>query len=294
MTAESYVWLNGKFQAAEEARVSLFDRGYLYGDGLFETMRAYQGQIFRLQQHFDRLAAGAAALGIELPYSCREIRHTIGNLLQANLLTEAYLRLTLSRGAGLGPLPPEQPKPTVSLIARPLRLPAPEEYEAGWGAVVVESALAPGAQLSGLKSLCYLDKLMAKASAQAAGVQEALLVNARGEVTEASSSNVFIVRDKRLLTPPREAGLLAGITRGVVMELAPALSLQVEERRLTPEEVLGASEAFLTNSIMEIMPLVRLGGNSIGEGRPGPVARALQQSYQSLMRRELELPMGDE
>jgi len=283
------VWLNGNLVLEEEARVSLFDRGYLYGDGLFETMRAYSGRIFRLEQHLERLAEGARQISLPFSLQASEVAHTAGNLLQANGLTDAYLRLTLSRGPGVGPLPPDSISPTVSLIARPLKLPSPAEYKNGWKGILLESALSPEARLSQLKSLSYLDKVMAKMKAKAAEVQEAVLVNSRGEITEASASNLFLIRGARLLTPPPEAGILKGITRAAVMELAPSLSLRVSETRLLPSDIFASQEAFLTNSIIEIMPLTWLDGDRIGEGRRGPVTAALQRAYKKLVKKELEL-----
>jgi branched-chain amino acid aminotransferase len=285
---KAYVWLNGALLPEQEARISLFDRGYLYGDGLFETMRAYGGGIFRLAQHIERLQEGARTIRLELPLNAAEAARAAGKLLQANTLSDAYLRLSVSRGIGLGPLPPEGISPTISLIARPLRLPDTQEYADGWSAILVESSISPGAGLSQLKPLSYLDKLLAKMKAREAGVQEAVLVNSRGEVTEASTSNLFVLHGKRLLTPPPEAGLLKGITRGVVMELAPNLSLQVAESRLLPSDIFSAQECFLTNSIMEIMPLCWLEGERIGEGRRGPVTSALRKAYADLVKKELK------
>ncbi len=284
------VWLNGALLPEAEARVSLFDRGYLYGDGLFETMRAYGGRIFRLRRHLERLAEGARAINLSYAPEQNEIEKIAEELLQANGLTDAYLRLTVSRGLGLGPLPGENLAPTVSLIARPLQLPSPETYERGWKAILVESALSPGSRLSQLKPLSYLDKTLAKMEAKKAGVDEAILVNSRGEITEASTSNLFLVKGNDLLTPPAEAGLLAGITRAAVLELAPALSLQVVETRLTPADLSSAAECFLTNSILEVMPLTGVGEAPIGEGQPGRISRKIHKAYQNLVKSELGLP----
>ena len=279
MTTKPYVWLNGALLPEEAARVSLFDRGYLYGDGLFETMRAYNSKLFRLRQHFDRIAAGASEIGIPLPLAFHQLKHVATELLQANGLADAYLRLTISRGVGLGPLPAADLSPTISLIARPLRLPSPQEYETGWKGILAVSSLAPGAQLSQLKSLSYLDKLLAKMQAKAAGAQEAILTNARGEITEASTSNIFIIKGQQLLTPPISAGLLPGITRAVILELAAQLSLTINETAIKPADVFVADECFLTNSIMEIMPLTRLADRAIGTGRPGAMTLTIQQAY---------------
>jgi len=282
-----WVWLNGTLLPEGEARVSLFDRGYLYGDGLFETMRAYGGKIFRLRQHLVRLTEGARELGLRLRLACSQIEQAAADLLDTSGLSDAYLRLTVSRGPGLGPLPKHNLKPTISLIARRLRLPSPQEYEKGWKAVLVESALSLNSQLSKVKSLSYLDKVLARIRAREAGADEALLVNSQGEIAEASTSNFFLLQEGRLLTPPLKAGLLRGITRETIMELAPRLSLGVSEATLTPEEVFSAQECFLTNSIMEVMPLTSLEGQEIGEGRRGPITAALHRAYQNLVVKEL-------
>ena len=284
---ERFVWLNGALVAEAVAQVSLFDRGYLYGDGLFETLRAYAGQVFRLTQHLARLAEGAQAIGLRLVLDEQQLAGAITELLAANHLSEAYLRLTVSRGVGLGPLPPTQATPTISIIARPLQAPPLEQYQRGWRGVLVESALAPGARLSQVKALSYLDKLMAKLTAQEQDAQEAILVNCRGEVTEGATSNVFLVMEGRLLTPPLAAGLLNGITRSVVLELAAKLRLPVSEVRITPELIYAAQECFLTNSVIELMPLSRLACRQIGAGRGGPVTAALQTAYQRLVADEL-------
>ena len=280
------VWLNGSLIPEAEARVSLFDRGYLYGDGLFETVRAYNGRVFRLGPPLERLHKGAAAIGLSLPYSDSDISEAVETLLAANDLADAYLRLSISRGIGLGPLPPAETPPTVSIIARPLSLPPAQEYERGWSAILAESLLAPTQRWAHIKPLSYLDKLVAKREAQKAGAKEAILVNCRGEVTEASTSNIFLIRNRRLLTPPPASGLLLGITRQAVLEIASEIPLPTEERPLMPDDIHAADEAFLTNSIIEIMPLTQLDGGSVGSG-PGELTRALQQALTRLIKREL-------
>jgi branched-chain amino acid aminotransferase len=276
---KSFVWLNGTLVAEDEAQVSLFDRGYLYGDGLFETMRAYGGKVFCLEAHLARLRAGANAIGMKLPLSQRQTEMAIASLLEVNSLSDAYLRLTISRGVGLGPLPEEKLLHTISLIARPLHLPAEGEYAQGWKAILTSSALAPGALQSQLKSLSYIDKVLAKMQAQAAGVQEAVLVNSSGEIAEGATSNLFIVTAGQLITPHISIGILPGITREVVIELATQMELEVTQTRLTPADLFAAKEAFLTNSIIEIMPLVEVAEHKIGNGKVGPVTQKLLEAY---------------
>jgi branched-chain amino acid aminotransferase len=285
--AENSVWLNGELVPENRARISLFDRGYLYGDGLFETLRAYGGKVFRLEQHWQRLQASAREIELSLPLSLETVASAITALLSANNLSDAYLRLTVSRGVGLGPLPEPNLTPTISLIVRPLRLPSPESYEKGWQGALVTTSLAPGSLQSRLKSLSYLDKINARLAARRAGADEAILINSAGKVTEGATTNIFLVKAGRLLTPALEEGLLPGVTRRVVMELAASQSLPVEETSLTPPDICAAEEAFLTNALLEIMPLVSLDHQPVGEGFPGPVTAALRASYRLLVSREI-------
>jgi branched-chain amino acid aminotransferase len=286
---ENSVWLNGDLIPESQARVSLFDRGYLYGDGLFETLRAYGGKIFLLEQHWQRLVAAGQAIELSVPLTYREISSAIDDLLEANNLTDAYLRLTVSRGTGLGPLPGTNLTPTISIIARPLQLPSAEAYKTGWSAVLVETSLAPGSLQSGLKSLSYLDKINAKLQARRAGANEAILINSAGQVTEGATANIFLVKDRRLITPAPTAGLLPGITRQVILELAPELTIPIDEMIVIPQDIFSAQEAFLTNSLLEVMPLVSLDGKRIGDGPPGPVTSAFQDAYRRQVREALSL-----
>lgn len=279
-----FVWLNGDLVPETQAQVSLFDRGYLYGDGLFETMRAYAGKVFRLERHWQRLAAAGQAIALPIPLAFGKISSAIADLLEANNLTDAYLRLTVSRGVGLGPLPEADLIPTISIIAHPLHLPSAEEYQKGWRGLLVTTSLAPGSLQSGLKSLSYLDKIYAKLQARRAGANEAILCNSAGQVTEGATTNIFLVKENRLLTPALEIGLLPGITRQVILESAKTLALPSAEIEITPQDIFSSQEVILTNSLLEIMPLVSLDGKRIGDGCPGPVTAPLQDAYRRLVR----------
>jgi branched-chain amino acid aminotransferase len=282
-----WCWINDALLPEDRAHVSLFDRGYLYGDGLFETLRAYGGKVFRLERHFARLKDSAREIGLSWSLNLQQLERIVTELLHANDMSDAYLRFTVSRGIGVGPLPSVSVTPTNSLFLRPLNLPSPMEYENGWKGLLVESSLSAGAQLSRLKSLNYLDKVLAKMKAREAGAQEAVLTNSRGEITEAATCNLFILKGRRLLTPPLSAGLLPGITREAIIELAPVLSLEPEETALRPDDLFTSDECFLTNSIIEIMPLTELDGKWIGDGRRGPLSATCQRAYRELVRREL-------
>jgi len=281
---DNIVYLNGKFINAAEATVPLLDYGFLYGYGLFETMRAYEGKIFRLEDHLRRLAEAAVTLGISIDVS--EIGEAITEVLRANRLIEARVRLTVSRGAGpMTPKPTACTTPTIAVIAAPYE-PYPEAiYKRGFHAVISDIRRNSGSPLAGLKTANYLENLLARGAARAAGADDAILLNERGELAEASTSNLFLVKDGNLRTPPVEAGILPGITRAVVLELAARLNIAAHEGTLTIEELHQADEAFLTNSIMEIMPLTYVEEQAVGKGKPGPLTTRLMTAYQALVRR---------
>jgi len=289
MTAE-LVSLNGALLPREQARVSVDDYGFLYGFALFETMRAYRGKIFLLERHLDRLRAAAGRLGfgrdlegIDLGGACRAV-------LQANSLKEARLRLTVSRGVVAAfPGTGVSALPTVLAVARRYTPLAEEVYRRGYRAVVAGRRFS-GAALVRMKTSGYLLNLLAKGEAEAAGYDEALLLNEKGHITEGSVSNVFFVAGGRLLTPPLESGLLPGITRQVVLELAVGLGISTAQPEISPDELPRFTEAFLTNAVMTLMPLVavRDGGRemNIGTGRPGEVTMRLLSAYRELVARE--------
>jgi len=276
------IHVNGHLVRAAAPAVSALDRGFLYGDGLFETVRAYAGQPFQLQAHLERLAASAAELHIAERLDTEPVARGVAELLDANGLAEAdaYIRITLTRGIHTGALTLEPAaEPTVAIIAKPLHLPPPERTERGVALVTASARRNADSPLPRHKTLNYLESLLAKTEAKEAGADDALLLNTRGEVAEAASSNLFIVRDGILATPPLEAAILPGITRGQVLRLATALGIAAAERPIGPAELLEADELFLTNAIVEVLPVRALDRHPIGDGRPGPLTRRLHAAY---------------
>jgi branched-chain amino acid aminotransferase len=282
------IFVNGSFVNLSRAKISVFDRGFLYGDGLFETMRAYRGEVFRLGDHLDRLFRSAKEIELSFSYTRKELRNIIKRILKINNLSEAYIRLTLSRGVSEPRLISElKSSPTLVIVAREFKSLSPSEYRKGWRATIVETRQNQASPLSRLKSLNFLNNILARKEAKAKRVDEGILLNTLGDVTEASTSNIFLVKRGILITPPEETGLLPGITRGVILELATSLGLKVFDRRVSLDELMGAEEVFLTNSLIEVMPLVEIDGRQIGKGKPGPVTERIHKAYKKLVRKEI-------
>lgn len=292
---EEIVYLNGSLLPRSQARVSVYDYGFLYGYALFETMRAYRGKIFLLERHLERLMKSAGIISIssglaeiDLPRACKDT-------LIANNLENARLRLTVSRGE-IDSFPGYRVDimPTVLITARKY-VPLPEQtYSSGYRALISSYRRYSLSLLSRIKSANYLLNVMAKMEAEAAGLDEALLLDERGFIAEGSISNIFFVTEQSLVTPSLDSGILPGITRGVVMEIARSLGVGVIEREVKPEELERFSEAFLTNSVMAIMPLVEVRDNTgrsltIGSGRPGKLTRRLMAAYSSMVEKETNL-----
>jgi len=282
--SEPLCWLNGKLVPLGQARISPLDRGLLYGDGLFETMRAYHGGIFRLVAHLERLLAGARALRFPFALDAGELARACEDTVRANGLREAYVRLTVTRG--VGGLPSEldaSPEPTVLVVAREFHGYPAELRERGMRAVIAPVRRNASSPLARVKSLNYLDSLLARAWAADSGADEALMLDPEGSVVEGSASNLFVVEGGAVGTPPVSAGVLPGITRECVLGLCADLGIEAGERTITPDDLTGADEAFLTNSLMEVMPLTRVGGLRMGEGRPGALTGRLLQAYRDLV-----------
>jgi branched-chain amino acid aminotransferase group I len=278
-----WVFLNGRFVERREAAVPALDRGLLYGYGLFETMRSYGGRVFRLEGHYRRLSEGAAVLDLPPALTLDELRATVDALLESNGLADAYLRLTISAG----PAPDDGgASPSVLLVARPLSGYPPDLYQRGMAAVTSATRRNEASPLSRVKSLNYLDNLLAREEARRKGADEAILLNTRGFAAEGSASNVFLVSDGRLLTPGLDSGVLPGITRAAVLELAQEAGIACAEGEVEATTLAGAAEAFLTNSIMGVMPLTRLDGRAVGGGGPGPTTRAIRHLYDQAVARE--------
>ncbi|MCJ7744564.1 MAG: aminotransferase class IV [Dehalococcoidales bacterium] len=276
------VYLNGSLIPRSQARISALDYGFLYGFGLFETMRAYEGQVFRLDRHLNRLVYSAEVLG--LPIGVTDLKSAVMATIQANQLGDARVRITISIGeGGIVPDPNTCDKPTVLILAGHYQ-PYPEQvYEKGFRAIVSSIRRNSQSPLSRLKSANYLESILARQEARAAGIDEALCLNEKGLLAEASMSNIFLVTNGILRTPGQESGILPGITREVVLELASPLGINTLEHDIRLDELFQAQEASLTNSLMEIMPLTEIDGKPIGSGRPGPLTKRLAMAYKKLV-----------
>ncbi len=271
------IYLNGAIVPPDFARIDPADRGFTLADGLFETLRAYRGKPFRLEDHLVRLESSAQALGIPLLFDAVRIAEAVVELLEANALTEAdaAIRVTATRGTGpRGLLPPADVKPTLMIATVPYA-PLPDTC----AAAIVEIRRNEGSPLSQMKSLAYLDNVLAMQAAAAHGAEEAILLNNAGRVAGAARANLFAVLDGRLLTPPLRDGVLPGIARRVVLELAAALKIPTEEASLSPADLAGAAEIFLTNSLFEIRSVGRLGDREFGAAE---IAARLRADYRAL------------
>lgn len=284
------VSINGRLVPQEQATVSVYDHGLLYGDGVFEGMRSYSGTVFKLAEHLDRLWESARAIALTIPTSKEALGQAINATLQANQLRDAYIRLIVTRGSGsLGLDPNRCSNPQVIIITDKIALYPEEFYRDGLDLITAATIRNHPAALSPrIKSLNYLNNIMAKLEGLRAGCVEALMLNHKGEVAECTGDNIFIVRRGRLRTPPVDAGILEGITRNAVIELAEGLGIPVAESPMTRHDVMIADECFLTGSAAEVIPVVRLDGRPIGEGTPGPVTMRLMKAFHEMVRREAE------
>ena len=278
------IYIDGKYYSEQNAKVSVFDHGLLYGDGVFEGIRAYHGRVFKLQEHIDRLYCSAKAILLDIPLPPAEMVRAVVATCRQNRVQDGYIRLVVTRGVGTLGLNPNRCKsPSVIIIAGKIQLYPQELYQNGMEIVTVatvrnlHSAVNPA-----IKSLNYLNNILAKIEANNAGVEEAIMLNAEGYVSECTGDNLFLVKGRNLLTPPLYAGALYGITRGVVMDLGREDGLTVSETNLTRYDVFNADECFLTGTGAEIIPVVKVDGRVIGTGRPGPVTRKLVQNYHQL------------
>jgi branched-chain amino acid aminotransferase len=280
------IYISGKYFAKEDAKVSVYDHGFLYGDGVFEGMRSYGGKVFRLAEHLDRLWASAKGIWLAIPISREEMAKAVNDTLAANGIKDGYIRLVVTRGAGaLGLDPNRCSDPQVIIIADHIQLYPKEMYENGLEIVTASTIRNHSAALSPrIKSLNYLNNIMAKIEGLQAGAPEALMLNAQGEVAECTADNIFVVRKGLLLTPPLDAGILEGITRDAVIELAKELKIPVQQIALTRHDIFIADECFLTGSGAEIIPVVKLDSRVIGDGKPGPLTKRLTERFHRLTR----------
>ncbi|WP_026963207.1 branched-chain-amino-acid transaminase [Alicyclobacillus pomorum] len=285
---EQWIFMNGDYVRREDAKVSVFDHGFLYGDGIFEGIRSYDCNVFRLEEHVERLFESAKAILLELPYSPTEVEDMVVKTLQKNELSSAYIRLVVSRGEGnLGLDPFACRNPQVIVIAEQLAMFPQEMYDAGTSLVTVATRRnRPDALNPKIKSLNYLNNILIRIEAHQAGVSEALTLNTEGYVTEGSGDNVFVVKRGVLYTPPCYLGALDGITRRAVMEVAENMGYVVKEEPFTLHDVYTADEVFLSGTAVEIMPVVRVDSRQIGDGRPGPHTHRLLEGFRKLTRQD--------
>lgn len=278
------VYIDGKFYDEQSAKISVFDHGLLYGDGVFEGIRIYNGRVFRLKEHIDRLFYSAKAILLTLPMSHADLMRATVETCRENGLRDGYIRLVVTRGIGTLGLNPNRCKnPTVIIIAGKIQLYPAELYERGMDIVTVATTRnLHNAVNPAIKSLNYLNNILAKIEANNAGVEEAIMLNSEGYVAECTGDNLFIVKGKTLQTPPLSAGALYGITRGVCMDLARESGLTVSEPNLTRYDLFNADECFLTGTGAEVIPVVKIDGRVIGTGTPGPVTKDLITKYHAL------------
>jgi branched-chain amino acid aminotransferase len=280
------IYINGRLVPREEAKISVFDHGLLYGDGVFEGIRIYGGKVFRLREHVVRLYESAKAIWLEIPMSQDEMCDAINDTVAANGIGDGYVRAVVTRGEGtLGLDPNKCSRPQVILIADAITLYPKEYYENGLEIVTVSVIRTHPAALSPrIKSLNYLNNILAKIEGLQCGSIEALMLNHKGEVAECTGDNIFLVRRGALYTPPLDAGILAGVTRQAVIELAGEAGVAVHEVPLTKHDVYVADECFLTGTAAEVVPVVKVDSRTIGTGKPGPITRDLKERFGKLTR----------
>jgi branched-chain amino acid aminotransferase len=283
----SIVWIDGTYYDRASAKVSVFDHGLLYGDGVFEGIRAYNRRVFRLPQHLDRLYASAKAAWLEIPMAKPAMQRMAEEAVAKSGIEEAYIRLVVTRGVGdLGLDPRKCAKPTTICIVDTIQLWSPERYERGLTALTAATPINHRESLSPrIKSLNYLPHILAKVEGIAAGVDEVIMLDSQGHVAEASGMNLFAVAKSTLKTPPPYAGILRGVTRDAVIELAHEATYGVEEVPLNRYDLYTADEMFLTGTAAEIVAVTKLDGRTIGSGVPGPVTRELAERFRALATR---------
>jgi branched-chain amino acid aminotransferase len=279
------VFLNGRIVSAAEAAIGIFDHGLLYGDGVFEGIRSYGGKVFRMDEHLRRLEESARAIRLELPMARQEFDQAIYDTLKANNVTDGYVRLVVTRGVGsLGLSPSRTECPSVFIIASQIELYPRELYEKGM-AIVSCSVIRnhPNAVSPRIKSLNYLNNILAKIEAMDAGVYEAVMYNHQGFVAECTGDNLFLIRAGTVQTPPTTAGVLEGITRNAVIELVHKRNIPFREMNLTRHDLYVSDECFLTGTAAEVIPVTKIDGRPVGTGQPGPITRQLIADFKNLV-----------
>jgi branched-chain amino acid aminotransferase len=280
------IYINGKYYDKPDAKISVYDHGLLYGDGVFEGIRIYAGKAFKLKEHVARLFESARHIRLEIPLTREQMAKAINDTIAINNKKEGYIRPLVTRGAGsLGLDPHKTSDPQVIIIVDDISLYPPELYENGMEIATVSTIRNhPNAVNPRVKSLNYLNNILAKMEGNLAGCLEALMLNHKGEIAECSADNVFLVKAGILRTPPLDAGILEGITRNTVIDLAKAAGIVVQEMALTRHDVFTADECFLTGTGAEIIPVTKCDERTIGTGKPGPVTRQLLEAYHRLVR----------
>jgi branched-chain amino acid aminotransferase len=280
------VWINGTLYDKENAKISVYDHGLLYGDGVFEGLRSYNGKIFRLEEHLRRLWDSAQSIALTIPIQREAITKAIYETLKVNDIRDGYVRLVVTRGAGsLGLDPHKTSDPQVIIIADFISLYPEKFYQEGLSIVTASTVRTSSASMSPrIKSLNYLNNIMAKLEGMQAGCVEALMLNHKGEIAECTADNIFLVRDGIISTPSKEAGILEGITRQAVLDLAKDAGYDTREVPLTRHDVYIADECFLTGTAAEVVPIVSVDNRKIGSGKPGPVTSDLRERFHALVR----------
>jgi branched-chain amino acid aminotransferase len=275
------VYVNGKFVPKDKASVSVFDHGFLYGDGIYETLRAYNGKLFLLNKHLSRLRHSAEAIELTLPLSLEKIGEALYETIFVNKLKEAYVRIHLSRGRGeIGLDPALCAAPAMIIVSQPFKDYPPELYEKGVSvAIVATRRNHPLAINPVIKSTNFLNNILAKIESLKVGAYEGIMLNWEGYVAEGTISNIFAVKGGTLYTPDLETGILEGVTRDLVLHMARKAHIPTREARLKPHDLTAADECFLTNTTVEVLPVTRVDGTAIGDGKPGPVTGKLLAAY---------------
>ena len=278
------IYIDGEFYDKENAKISVFDHGLLYGDGVFEGIRFYNGRVFRLEEHIDRLFDSARAIALNIGMDKAAVIEATLKTIRQNNLQDGYIRLVVTRGVGdLGLNPLLCPKASIFVIASKITLYSADKYENGLDVVTCATRRIPHGALSPMvKSLNYLNNVMAKIEAQNAGAGEGLMLNEQGFVSECTGDNIFIIKNGVISTPPIAAGALAGVTRAVVFDLAAELGIPIREPMMTRYDIFTADECFLTGTAAEVIPAVKLDTRLIGDGKPGPITRRLITRFREL------------
>jgi len=283
MTKELQIYIDGKFYPKSEAKISVYDHGLLYGDGVFEGIRAYNGVVFKFKEHIDRLYKSAHPIFLKIPLTKAELTEAVLETLRKNKLTNAYIRLVVTRGVGdLGLDPRKCPKATIIIITEPLlQLHSAEKVENGINTIITWVKRNPvDSATHEMKSLNYLNSILGKIEANNTGADEAICLDKTGYVVEGVGENIFIVRDGKLITPPVSSGALDGITRALIIRLTKKLEIEVIERDITPNELFTADEVFFTGTAAEVAPIREVNKRTIGMGKPGPVTKRIMQLFE--------------